>query len=353
MSAQGNKLNLLIGTYTNSSDSKGIYVCEFDTNSGSFNLKQASENITNPSYLTVSSDNKFVYSVSENGKQSTICSFKYDSKSGKLNLINSEDSKGADPCYIINDDINVIVANYSGGNISVFGKKQDGSIAPAKQVIQHFGKGINVKRQESPHVHMVYFSPDKKYVLANDLGNDKVYSYSYNPNSVNAPLKIKDSVAVKSGSGPRHLTFSKDGKFVYLLQELDGSLTVFSYSNGIIKKIDETTILAKDFRGSFSSADIHISPDGKFLYGSNRAHESLTIFKINKKTGQLTLVGHQSVNGKTPRNFAIDPTGRFILVANQDSDNITIFKRHKRTGKLTATGKEIKVSSPVCLKLIP
>lgn len=349
MSAQGNKLNLLIGTYTNSSDSKGIYVCEFDTNSGSFNLKQASENITNPSYLTVSSDNKFVYSVSENGKQSTICSFKYDSKSGKLNLINSEDSKGADPCYIINDDINVIVANYSGGNISVFGKNQDGSIAPAKQVIQHFGKGINVKRQESPHVHMVYFSPDKKYVLANDLGNDKVYSYSYNPNSVNAPLKIKDSVAVKSGSGPRHLTFSKDGKFVYLLQELDGSLTVFSYSNGIIKKIDETTILAKDFKGSFSSADIHISPDGKFLYASNRGEaNNITIFKV-LKNGKLQLAGQTSTLGKGPRNFAIDPSGNFLLIAHQYSNEVVVFKRNKATGALADTGKRIALYSPVCL----
>lgn len=351
MSAQENKLNLLIGTYTNSCDSKGIYVYEFDTNAGSFNLKLASENITNPSYLTVSSDNKFVYSVSENGKKSTISSFKYDSKSGKLNLINSEDSKGADPCYIINDDKNVIVANYSGGNISVFGKNQDGSIAPAKQVVQHFGKGINVKRQESPHVHMVYFSPDKKYVLANDLGNDQVYSYSYNANSVNEPLKIKDSVAVKSGSGPRHLTFSKDGKFVYLLQELDGALTIFSYANGILKKIDETTILAKDFKGSFSSADIHISPDGKFLYASNRGEaNTITIFKV-LKNGKLQLTGQTSSLGKGPRNFAIDPSGNFLLVAHQYSNQVVVFKRDKNTGAITDTGKRIDLCSPVCLVL--
>lgn len=349
MSAQENKLNLLIGTYTNSCESKGIYVYEFDTNSGSFILKQTSENITNPSYLTVSSDNKFVYSVSENGGQSTISSFKYDSKSGKLNLINSEDSKGANPCYIINDDKNVIAANYTGGNISVFGKNLDGSIAPAKQVVQHFGKGINIKRQESPHVHMVYFSPDKKYVLANDLGNDKVYSYFYDPNSANEPLKNKDSVLVKSGSGPRHLTFSNDGKFVYLLQELDGSLTIFSYANGILKMIDETTILAKDFKGSFSSADIHISPDGKFLYASNRGEaNNITVFKV-LKNGKLQLAGQTSTLGKGPRNFAIDPSGNFLLVAHQYTNNIIIFKRDKNTGALTDTGKRIDLCSPVCL----
>ena len=349
MNAQENKLNLLIGTYTNSCDSKGIYVYEFDVNSGNFNLKQASESIVNPSYLTVSSDNKFVYSVNENGNKSAISSFKYDSKSGKLNLINSEDSKGADPCYIINDAKNVIVANYSGGTISVFGKNQDGSIAPAKQVIQHFGKGINVKRQESPHVHMVYFSPDKKYVFANDLGNDKVYSYSYNPNSSKETLKIKDSLAVKSGSGPRHLTFSKDGKFVYLLQELDGSLTVFSYANGILKKIDETTILAKDFKGSFSSADIHISSDGKFLYASNRGEaNNITIFKI-LKNGKLQLAGQTSTLGKGPRNFAIDPSGKFLLVAHQYSNDVVVFKRDTKTGMLSNTGKKIELCSPVCL----
>lgn len=349
MNSQEKKINLLIGTYTNSCDSKGIYIYEFDINSGNYNLKQASESSVNPSYLAVSNDNKFVYSVNENGKQSTISSYKYDSKSGKLNLINSEDSKGADPCYIINDEKNVIAANYSGGSISVFEKNRDGSIAPAKQVIQHFGKGINVKRQESPHVHMVCFSPDKKYVLANDLGNDRVYSYSYNPNSVNEPLKIKDSIAVKPGSGPRHLTFSNDGKFVYLLQELDGSLTVFSYANGIMRMIDETTILAKDFKGSFSSADIHFSPDSKFLYATNRGEaNNITIFKV-LKNGKLKLAGQTSTLGKGPRNFAIDPSGNFLLVAHQYSNDIVIFKRNKTSGMLTNTGKKIELCSPVCL----
>jgi 6-phosphogluconolactonase len=292
--AQKNKFNLLIGTYTQSCDSKGIYVYDFDSKTGDFNFKNATEKVINPSYLTTSKENNFIYSVNENGAESTISSFSYNPSSGKLDLINKQSSKGADPCYIINDDKNVIVANYSGGNISVFGKNNDGSLAEAKQIIQHYGKGINAQRQEGPHVHMVHFSPDKKFVMSNDLGNDKVYSYAYNPNGASTILELKDSISVKSGSGPRHLTFSKDGRFVYLLQELDGALTVFNYSNGTLKKIDETTILAKDFKGNFSSADIHISPDGKFLYTSNRGEaNNITIFKI-LKNGKLLFKGQIS-----------------------------------------------------------
>lgn len=346
---QNDKFNLLIGTYTTGCESKGIYVYEFNSKTGDFSYKNASENVVNPSYLSVSKDNKIVYSVNENGDQSKVSSFGFDSVSGKLDFLNSQDSKGADPCYIINDDKNVIVANYSGGNISVFGKNNDGSISEAKQVIQHHGKGSNAKRQEGPHVHMVHFSPDRKFVLSNDLGNDKVYSYEYDPNSVNETLKVKDSVSVSAGSGPRHLTFSKDGKYVYLLQELNGALTIFCYSKGKLKKMGETTILAEDFKGTFSSADIHISPDGKFLYASNRGEANdISIFRI-LKNGKLELQGQRSTLGKGPRNFAIDPTGNFLLVAHQYSNDVVIFKRDRSTGAITDTGKRIDLCSPVCL----
>jgi 6-phosphogluconolactonase len=347
--AQKNKLNLIIGTYTKSCESKGIYVYDFDVATGELNYKNATENIVSPSFLTVSKGNDFIYSVNENGPGSTISAFGYDSASGQLHFINKQNAVGAGPCYIINDDKNVIVANYSSGNINIFGKNTDGSITEAKQVIQHFGKGINPDRQEKPHAHMVYFSPDRKYVLANDLGNDKVYSYAYNPNVSTDILQIKDTLAVKPGSGPRHLTFSKNGKYVYLLQELDGSLTVFNYADGILKQMDETTVLAPDFKGKFKAADIHISPDGKFLYASNRGEaNTISIFKI-LKNGKLASKGQTSCLGKEPRNFAIDPTGNFLLVANQYSNDIVVFKRNKKTGMLAATGKKIELCSPVCL----
>jgi 6-phosphogluconolactonase len=349
LQAQKNKLNLIVGTYTNSCDSKGIYVYEFDSNTADFKLKNSTETVVNPSYLTVSSDNKFVYSVNENGQKSTISAFGFNSKSGKLDFVNSQDSKGADPCYIINDDKNVIVANYSSGNIAVFGKNSDGSINEVKQVVQHTGKGSNTARQEAAHAHMVYFSPDKKYVLSNDLGTDNVYVYQYNPYSAKDILVLKSSVAVKSGSGPRHLIFSKDGKNVYVLQELDGTITSFSYADGMLKKVSETTVVASDFKGDVGAADIHISPDGKFLYATNRGTANdISVFKI-LKNGKLEFVQRTSTLGKGPRNFTIDPTGNFLLIGHQYTNDIIIFKRDATTGSITATGKKIELCSPVCL----
>lgn len=349
MKSQEKKLNLIIGTYTNSCDSKGIYVYEFDSNTGDFMVKNSSENIVNPSYLTVDPSNHYVYSVSENGNKTAVSAFGFDSKSGKLDFLNSSQTKGDDSCYIINDDKNVVTANYTGGSISVFGKNSDGSVTEVKQVVQHTGKGINVQRQGSPHVHMVYFSPDKKYVLSNDLGTDQVSVYQYNPNGGDKILKFKNSVSVNPGGGPRHLTFSKDGKYVYVLQELDGALITFSYNNGMLKKISETTIIANEYKGEVRSADIHISPDGKFLYATNRGEiGEISIFKT-LKSGALELVGRTSTLGKGPRNFAIDPTGNFLLVGHQYTNEVVIFKRDKTTGNITDTGKRIPLCSPVCL----
>lgn len=347
--AQENIFNLVIGTYTKSCDSKGIYVYEFDSNTGNFTHKNNTENVSNPSYLTISSDNKFVYSVNEIEKKGAVSSFKFDSKRGTLDFLNYQDAKAQGPCYIINDEKNVITANYSSGSITVFGKNTNGSITETKQIIQHSGKGANIKRQESAHAHMVYFSPDKKYVLANDLGTDKVYVYQYNPNRVNEILKLISTISVNPGGGPRHLTFSKDGKYVYLLQELDGLITVFSYTNGKLEKVNASTVIAKDFVGDIGAADIHISPDGKFLYATNRGTANdISAFKILKK-GKLEFIERTSTLGKGPRNFTIDPTGNFLLVAHQYTNDIVIFKRDTKTGRLTDTGKKIDLCSPVCL----
>ena len=346
--AQNNKLPLFVGTYTSSCDSKGIYVYDFDTNTGDFVFKNATEKVINPSYLTLSKDHKTLYSVNENGVESTVSAFQFDAANGNLTKLNQQKAEGADPCYIINDDDNVIVANYSGGNITVFGKNTDGSLAEAKQIVQHKGKGIH-PRQESAHVHMVYFSPDKKYVISNDLGTDTIYLYEYHPDAVAEVLQLKSAISVTAGSGPRHLTFSKDGKFVYVLQELNGAISVFDFDNGELTKIQETTILAKDFKGNFTGADIHISPDGKFLYASNRGDaNTISIFKI-LKNGQLLAHSVVSSLGKGPRNFVIDPTGAFLLVAHQYSNDVVVFKRDVVSGAITDTGKRLELCSPVCL----
>lgn len=347
--------NLLVGTYTNSKscESNGIYVYDFNTVSANYKLKSATKKVINPSFLTVASDNNWVYAVNENGKQSEISAFKFDSKIGELDAINKQNSEGADPCHIINDNKNVIVANYSGGTIAVFGKNTDASLTSAKQVIKHHGRSINKSRQESPHVHQVNFSPDKKTVFANDLGTDRIYMYDYNPDSEKEILTFKDTIPIKSGSGPRHLTFSPNGQFFYLLQELDATITAFAYNNGKVRKIQETTVAAKDFVGENGAADIHISADGKFLYATNRGDaNTISVFEIDLK-GKLTPLQTISSGGKGPRNFAIDPSGNFILVAHQYSNDVIIFQRDKASGLLSETANKIELCSPVCLVFAP
>jgi len=349
MNAQEKHYNLLVGTYTNSCKSDGIYVYDFNSGTADFKLRNSSDKIINPSYLTVSADLKKLYSVNEDGNKSTISAFNFDAKTGKLNFINKQNSEGADPCHIINDAKNVIAANYSGGTISVFGKNADGSLTAAKQVVSHEGHSVNKKRQESPHVHMVQFTPDNKYILANDLGTDRIYVYQYQPDSEKEILKFKDSVPMKSGSGPRHMAFGPNGKFIYLLQELDGTLTVFAYADGKLKRIQETIVAAKDFMGENSAAAVKISADGKFLYATNRGEaNTISIFSIDAK-GKLTLLKTISTGGKGPRDFAIDPSGNYVLVSHQYSDNIVIFNRDQTTGLLTDSGKRIELCSPVCL----
>ncbi|MFL9831584.1 lactonase family protein [Flavobacterium sp. ST-87] len=346
--AQEKKFNLVVGTYTKSCESKGVYVYEFDTETGETVYKSATENVVNPSFLTVSKNNDFVYSVNEDGPKSTVSAFKYDSKSGKLDFLNKQNINNPGPCYIINDDKSVITANYTGGSVAVFGKNKNGSLTPLKQLDQHFGKGPNPKRQEKSHVHMVQFSPNHQFVLATDLGTDQMYLYQYHANAAK-PLELKDSISVKAGSGPRHFTFSKDGNKLYLLHELDGTLSVFNYSKGKLQLVQETTVVEEGFKESFTAADIHISPDEQFLYATNRKEaNTISCFKI-LKDGKLELVSRNSTLGDGPRNFAIDPTGNFLLVAHQYTNDIVVFKRDKTTGELTDTGKRIPLCSPVCL----
>lgn len=346
--AQENKWNLVIGTYTKSCDSKGIYIYEFDAVTGESQFKSSTENIINPSFLTVSKKNDFVYSVNEDGPKSTVSAFKYDSKKGTLDFLNKQNVQNPGPCYIINDDKSVITANYSGGSVAVFGKNKNGSLTALKQLVQHSGKGINPNRQEKSHVHMVQFSPNHQFVLATDLGTDKMYLYQYNPKAAK-PLELKDSINVKAGSGPRHFTFSKNGKKLYLLHELDGTVSVFDYGKGKLELIQETTVVEKGFKESFTAADIHISPDQKYLYATNRKEANdISCFKI-LKDGKLDFVARVSTLGDGPRNFAIDPTGNFLLVAHQYTNDVVVFKRDQATGKLSDTGKRISLCAPVCL----
>jgi 6-phosphogluconolactonase len=347
MEAQQHNINLIVGTYTKDCPEKAIYVYSFDSDTADFQLKDAIGNVSNPSYLTLSADGRFVYSVNEDQDKSTVSAFSFDEATGKLKFLNKQDSQGADPCYIINDLKNVIVANYSGGTIAVFPKKQDGTLSPARQVVWHEGKSLNKERQEKAHIHTVRFSPDHKFVLANDLGTDETYVYSYHPDATEI-LQLHDKIAMKPGSGPRHLEFSPDASFVFVLHELDGTLTSLNYKGGRLKKISEASVVEKDFKGEIGAADIHISSDGKFLYATNRGTaNTISVFSVDG--GNLQHIETISSGGDGPRNFTLSPDGKFILVAHEKSANIVIFKRDPKTGKLTSTGKQIEVCAPVCL----
>ncbi len=350
--ANAQKMNLLIGTYTHSCDSKGIYTYEFDAATGDARLLAESEKTINPSYIALGNPG-FLYSVNENGMQSTVSSFSYDKQSGSLRFLSAVPAEGADPCFILNDKLNVIVANYSGGTISVFRKQPDGSLGTAVQVVQHNGTGPNKARQEKAHVHQVQFTPDRKYLVANDLGSDKISLYKYFPVAEKGVLILKEEIRVRPGSGPRHLTFSADGKFAYLLQELDGTVTVFSYHDGQFKMLQESSVVDPLFNGETGAADIHLSPDGKFLYATNRGTANdISIFKV-EKTGKIKFLKRIPTLGKGPRNFTIDPAGNFLLVAHQNSNDVVIFNIDKVTGNLKDSGKRIKLCSPVCLVFNP
>lgn len=349
--------HLLIGTYTNGT-SKGIYVYKFNAQKGTVVLEQVAEGVKDPSYLAVSADKRFVYAVNEshNPKGDSVSAFKFDSHSGKLTYLNKISTFGTDPCYVSVDknNKNLFVANYSSGNLSVYSLKANGSIGDSLQTIQHTGGSVDANRQKSPHVHAVVLSPDEKYLMADDLGTDKVYEYSYQPNT-KLPLKpaAQPTVAVKAGAGPRHLVFSSDAKHAYLVQEIGALVTVFNYSGGKLKALQTVSMETTDFKGVNGAADIHLSPDGKFLYASNRGEANdLVVYKVNKTTGKLSFVQRQSTFGNAPRNFAIDPSGNFLMVANQNTDDIYTFKINKREGKVTPVGEKLVISHPVYLKFV-
>jgi 6-phosphogluconolactonase len=282
-----------------------------------------------------------------------VRSFSFDKKTGKLNFINEQSSVGDNPCYIVVDKTGkwVIVGNYTSGTLAVLPIKNDGSLGEAVSHYRHWGKGVNAQRQEAPHVHSTVLSPDNKYLFVQDLGIDKIIIYSFN--EATGAIKPTDSVKLQDGSGPRHFTFHPNGKWAYLVQEMAGTVTAFDYQNGHLKTTQTISAVPSGYNQYFTSADIHASKDGKFLYATTRDSANIvTVFKVDQKTGKLSVVGRQPVLGHTPRNFNFDPSGDYLLIANQNSDNVVVFKVNHQTGMLTDTGNRIDVGNPVCIKWI-
>lgn len=351
---------LLVGTYTNSGKSDGIYVYRFNPNKNESTLISSTKGVSNPSFLVVSPDQKFVYAVNEDHGDNggSVSAFAFDKTKGELTLLNKVSSGGDDPAHIAIDSTGkyVIVANYSGGNIAVFKTNADGSLSNAVQTIAHEGYGVNVQRQEMPHPHEIVFSPDQKFVFVADLGNDRLYRYKFDPNDAAAPLKPTDPLytTVPDNFGPRHLVFNPNGKVMYLLGELSGQIIVYSYNpaDGSIAEIQTIASDNTGGKGDKGSAEIDITKDGRFLYASNRVTSNdIAMFKA-ATDGKLAENGHQPV-GAHPRNFMIDPSGRFLLVASRDANTIQIFVINKNFGLLQDSNVKIDVPQPVCLKMVP
>jgi 6-phosphogluconolactonase len=354
--SQEKKYLLLIGTYTSPGKSEGIYVYDFDAEKGKASYKTKATGIQNPSYLAISKDQKKVYSVSEMGKgNGSISAFNFDPHSGELSYINTVSSGGDGPCYVTVSDKGdyVFSANYGGGSLGAIHVNNNGSLDSNIQQIQHEGSSIH-KDQKRPHVHSVINSPDNRYVISADLGTDQIYIYRFTPGA-DQPLSPATPAFIKTkpGSGPRHLTFHPNHQFLYSVNELDGSVNAYKYKNGKLENLQSVTMLPLGYTGTIEAADIHISPDGKFLYASNREDRNEIVIYSIQKNGKLKYLDRISVLGKAPRNFVIDPTGNYLLVANQNTDEIIIFKRDKKTGSLEFTGDRIAISRPVCLKFAP
>ncbi|MBN1465851.1 lactonase family protein, partial [candidate division KSB1 bacterium] len=341
---------LYVGSYT-SKGSEGISVFELDQQTGALTLLQTAR-AENPSFLAIQ-PNDYLYAVSEvanylGERSGALLSFKINPKTWELTFINAQPSAGEHPCHVTaTQDGRVFVANYSSGNIAMC-VAQEGVLSAAVTA-QHAGSGPNADRQRGPHAHSVNLSPDERFLYAVDLGIDKIMIYDLAQETF-TPAE-QPFVRTAPGAGPRHFVFHPQGQFAYVINELNSTITAYSFdaADGSLAELATVPTTPPDYHGDNSGADIHITPDGRFLYGSNRGHDSLVIYRIDAQTGGLALVGHQSTLGKTPRNFAIDPSGTFLLAANQNSDNIVVFRIHPATGELRETGHQAKMSKPVCI----
>jgi 6-phosphogluconolactonase len=356
-SNQARETTLYIGTYT-SGASEGIYV--YGMNSATGELKKVSSiKSENPSFLTLDRSKRFLYAVNEvqqfEGKSSGAVSAYAIDAEGNLSFLNQQPSMGADPCHLTVDRkrSSLLVANYTGGNVALLPILKNGTLGPPSDVRQHEGSGPK-EQQKGPHAHCIILDPLERHALAADLGADKVMIYQLDPTTRKLLPGKQPFAALPAGAGPRHLTLHPNGRFAYVINELDSTMTTFKYSAtaGTLTSVDTVSTLPAGFTDTSYCADVHVSPSGRFLYGSNRGHNSIVVFVIDARTGKPSLVEHVSTEGNWPRNFVIDPTGGFLLVANQRSDNVVVFKIDAKTGRLKPAGQTATLPVPVCLKFL-
>jgi 6-phosphogluconolactonase len=347
-SSNGQQTFLFIGSYNMDKTLPGIYVYSFNNTTGSLSKITDYSGVLNPSFLVASNDGKYLYACTESRaeEKGSVSSFKFDKQ---LTLISQQPTGAANPVYVALNKTErwLLSGSYTGGGVTAFPLNSNGEIGKAAQNFLFQDSSIR-PQQKSAHIHSVNFSPNGQVVYLPDLGADKIRTFHFNPSN-KVPLSQESFIKTVPGSGPRHMAFHSTGKFAYCLSELSGAVTVYSVNKDRLDSIQEINLHTKSHQ-FYSSADIHLSPDGQFLYASNRGEENnLAIFRVNNKSGKLTLVGYQSTLGDHPRNFVIDPSGKFLLVANEYSGNIIVFRRNTKTGLLTMTSSEITIKGPSCL----
>ncbi|HYE32817.1 MAG TPA: lactonase family protein [Methylomirabilota bacterium] len=358
-SALAETVSFYIGTYTGSG-SKGIYVSKLDLATGALTEPELAAEVESPSFLAIHPSKQFVYAVNEvgnfqGGKTGAVSAFAVDATTGKLRLLNQQPSGGDGPCHISMDrqGKHVLIANYGGGSVAAFPVKPDGSLAERSAFVQHTGSSVNQNRQKEPHAHAINLDFQNNFAIAADLGLDKLLVYRFDKRTGALSPNDPPSASLKPGAGPRHFTFA-GGPYLFALGELDSTINSFRYdfTRGALTPIESLSTLPSDFKGNNSTAEIRAHLSSKWIYASNRGHDSIAVFGFDPASGKLTHIENVSTQGKTPRNFGMEPTGKYLLAANQDSGNIVVFKIDPATGRLTPTGHSVKVAKPVCIRFL-
>ncbi|HEV7282899.1 MAG TPA: lactonase family protein [Pirellulaceae bacterium] len=349
-------LRVYFGTYSGG-QGQGIFMAKLDPATGRlFDVEHAGEAVK-PSFLALHPNGKYLYAVSEvddmeGMKQGGVIAYSIDPATGKLTKLNHQSSEGTAPCYVAvhPSGDSLYVANYSAGTVAGFPIKADGTLGPATSRIQHEGSGPDKGRQDAPHAHSINLSSDGRFAYACDLGTDQVLIYQVDPKS--GKLTPHQQVALPPGSGPRHLSFHPNGKLAFVINELSNTLTTLTVDShtGAMKIASSVPTLPKGFDGKNTTAEVVVHPNGKFVYGSNRGHDSIAIFALDQASGELTPRGFASESIDEPRNFRIDPTGKYLLVGNQKADSIVVYAIDQETGALTLTDAKVEIPTPVCVR---
>ena len=350
-----NEYLVYLGTWYTAEESPGIHVCRFNAATGELVFLGLAAETSNSDFLAVHPNGRYIYATSE--KLGTVAAFAIDRGTGKLRFLNKINAGGADPTHIDIDPMGraVGIANYTGGSTSVLRVNEDGRLGEMTAIVHHTGSSVNPKRQEGPHPHSVNFAPDNRFAVAVDLGADKLLVYRYDAAVGSLAASHQEYVTVHPGAGPRHFAFHPTGRFAYVINEFESTVTAFAYDaeGGSLEALQTITTLPQGFAGANLTAEVRVHPSGRFLYGSNRGHNSIAVFSIDSEKGTLTPVEIVSSRGDWPRNFRIDPTGRYLINANRDSDKVVVFGIDQRSGRLTPTGQVIDIDAPVCVRFVP